>query len=319
MIAISGAKVGSRRGKPYFCARNRDHEHAAAGAVGTRGQRAGIDRNPPAVDHAHVIDGMTSVRPAAETGRPPVLFVHGLGHGAWCWAEHWLAVAADRGYPAHALTLRGYADGDGRGRWRVTIGDYVADVARAAASLPTAPVLVGHSMGGLVVQRALARVRPPAAVLVTPVPPRHGLLTFATVLRHQPGAALGALVGRSLHFRPRQLFTGLDRSTAAALAARQKKTAPITLYQMTLPRRTPRPVDPPPMLLLAATADRIIPRSDIAQTARFWGVQPRWYDGIGHDVMLDDGWRRPLDDLLDWLDETLPETPTGTRTDPTTA
>jgi hypothetical protein len=26
MIAISGAKVGSEREKPYFCARNRDHD-----------------------------------------------------------------------------------------------------------------------------------------------------------------------------------------------------------------------------------------------------------------------------------------------------
>jgi pimeloyl-ACP methyl ester carboxylesterase len=41
--------------------------------------------------------------------RPPLLFVHGLGHGAWCW-EHWLDTAAAAGYPAAAVSLRGHAD-----------------------------------------------------------------------------------------------------------------------------------------------------------------------------------------------------------------
>jgi alpha-beta hydrolase superfamily lysophospholipase len=248
-----------------------------------------------------MLPGLISVLPEVDTDRPPVLFVHGLAHAPWCW-EQWVAGAVARGYPAHALTLSGYGVRD-ENRWRVTIGDYVADVERAVESLPAPPVLVGHSMGGLVVQQALARVAPRAVALVTPVPPRHGILTFASVLRYQPAGALGALACRSLIFRPHMLFAALDAPAAAVLAARQEKTAPLTQYQMTLPRRTRRPATTPKMLLLAATADRIIPRSDIAQTARFWGVEPHWYDGIGHDMMLDGGWERPLGDLLDWLDD----------------
>jgi pimeloyl-ACP methyl ester carboxylesterase len=47
---------------------------------------------------SHVLE-LVEHRPAADDGRPPLLFVHGLGHGAWCW-EHWQAAAAEAGYPA---------------------------------------------------------------------------------------------------------------------------------------------------------------------------------------------------------------------------
>jgi pimeloyl-ACP methyl ester carboxylesterase len=35
-------------------------------------------------------------RPDSDSGRPPVLMVHGLGHGSWCW-EHWLDGVAAAG------------------------------------------------------------------------------------------------------------------------------------------------------------------------------------------------------------------------------
>src|SRR5205085_6494592 len=92
---------------------------------------------------------------AEDTGRPPLLFVHGLGHGAWCW-EHWLDAAADAGYPAYAVSLRGHGGSSG-GLRTARLSGYVDDVVATAESLPRPPVLVGHSMGGLVVMQALAR------------------------------------------------------------------------------------------------------------------------------------------------------------------
>ncbi len=43
---------------------------------------------------------------AGDEGLPPLLFVPGLGHGAWAFAEHWLGHAASRGFPAYAVTPR---------------------------------------------------------------------------------------------------------------------------------------------------------------------------------------------------------------------
>ena len=101
----------------------------------------------------------------------PLLFVHGAFHGAWCWSEHFLDHFAARGYQALAVTLRGHT---GEPVPRVndfTVADYVADVAAVARSLSTPPVVIGHSMGGFVVQKYLAAHSAPAGVLLASAPP----------------------------------------------------------------------------------------------------------------------------------------------------
>jgi pimeloyl-ACP methyl ester carboxylesterase len=96
-------------------------------------------------------------QPARDEGRTPVLFVHGLGHGAWCW-EHWQAAAAEAGYPAYAVSLRGHGTSAGRLRTAL-LSHYVDDVVATASALPGPVVLVGHSMGGMSIV-ALAEERP---------------------------------------------------------------------------------------------------------------------------------------------------------------
>ena len=50
----------------------------------------------------------------------PFLFVHGVWHAAWCWAEHFLPCFAQHGYISHALSLRGHGGNEGRERLRWT-------------------------------------------------------------------------------------------------------------------------------------------------------------------------------------------------------
>ena len=110
--------------------------------------------------------------PPAGPHRTPLLFVHGAYSGAWCWEEHFLPYFAARGHPAYALSLRGHGASAGRESLALaSISDYVEDVAHAVRRFQTPPVLVGHSMGGLVVQRYLERHDVPAAVLMASVPP----------------------------------------------------------------------------------------------------------------------------------------------------
>ena len=104
------------------------------------------------------------VAPDTDERRPPVLFVPGFGHGAWAFAEHWMEHTAGRGFPAHAMSLRGHGAVGGRSDCART-----SNVVQVAASLPRQAVLVGHGAGALIVARALARYPARAAVLVAPV------------------------------------------------------------------------------------------------------------------------------------------------------
>ncbi len=70
--------------------------------------------------------------------------------------------------------------------------DYVEDVRRAAAEFPEPPILVGHSMGGVLVQRYLEDHPAPGAVLMAPVPAGTALAAAARLALHHPLAMLKA-------------------------------------------------------------------------------------------------------------------------------
>src|SRR5262249_49069180 len=108
----------------------------------------------------------------------PLLFVHGGWHAAWCWDEHFLDFFAENGFRAAAVSLRVHGGSTTTQRLRpCSIADYVADVKSAAAQLDVQPVIVGHSMGGFVVQKFLETTHSPAGVLVASLPPQGALRT----------------------------------------------------------------------------------------------------------------------------------------------
>lgn len=91
-------------------------------------------------------------------GRPPLLFLHGAFAGAWCWAEHFLPYFAGRGFCCYTLSVRGHGASEGRAALAMHgVGDYVDDLAEAIAHIGQDPVVIGHSMGGLVKQKYLER------------------------------------------------------------------------------------------------------------------------------------------------------------------
>ena len=240
-------------------------------------------------------------RPARDEGRPPVLLVHGLGHGAWCW-ERWMDGLAAAGFPAYALSLRGHGGSAGRLRTSL-LGSYVDDVVRTATALPGAAVLVGHSMGGLVVQRALARYAARAAVLAAPVPAHAAVGALVRIARQHPLDALRILGGGSLPLRPEYLFRELPADEAAAYSARCGGESPLVQYQLVMHRPAGRPLGRPPVLVLATPDDRLIPLRGIRSTAARYDANVLEFPGMGHDLMLDARWQAPLDAMLAWLRE----------------
>jgi pimeloyl-ACP methyl ester carboxylesterase len=239
-------------------------------------------------------------RPAGDTGRPPVLFVHGLGHGSWCWEEHWLDAVAAAGYPAYAVSLRGHAGSSGRLR-TARLSDYVDDVVGTALDLGRPAVLVGHSMGGLVVQRALAGYAARAGVLVAPVCAQPAVAAYLRLLRQHPGDALGMLAGRTLPMRPEYLFVELDDAEAARYAGRCGEESAVAQYQLIFHRPAPPPLGAAPVLVLASPDDRLLPLSSIRATARRYDAELVEFPGMGHDLMLDARWKQPLQAMLDFL------------------
>jgi pimeloyl-ACP methyl ester carboxylesterase len=236
--------------------------------------------------------------PDTDEGRPPVLFVPGLGHGAWAFAEHWLAHTAGRGFPAYALSLRGH--GASGATPRAGLRAYAHDVVQAAAALPRQTVLVGHGAGALVVARALARYPARAAVLLAPVV--DGWAGLGAALWTNPMGTLPAAFGGPLRMSRRQLFSrDLPAERATDYRSRLTRAGAVAQWQLLAHRAAPRPVGHPPVLVVGSPDDRIVPRSSLDRTAARYGGAPLLFPGMGHDLMLDARWQEPIDAVLDWL------------------
>lgn len=243
----------------------------------------------------------------------PLLFIHGAFTAAWCWDEHFLPFFAEAGYAAHALSLSGHGASSGRDRLdTLSIDDYVNDIAIAVAGLPAPPVLIGHSMGGFVVQKYLEKHTAPAAVLMCSVPPQ-GLLSAAVgLLFSRPGVmkdlntmlsggqvALDSL--RDALFAQPVSVDQLEQFYRKAQPESHRALWDMSLFclpQTALVRRTP-------LLVQGTELDHLIAASLVEMTARTYGVEAQIFPGMGHGLMLEHDWEKPAKSLLDWLQHLL--------------
>jgi pimeloyl-ACP methyl ester carboxylesterase len=239
-------------------------------------------------------------------GRPPLLFVHGAWHGAWCWQEHWLPAVAAAGWHGVAVSLRGHGASERPPHFdRATLRHYEHDVLQAITTLPSPPVLIGHSMGGVVVQRVLERYRAaPAGVLLASLPPDHGLYLLPALLRHDPVMLLQGLAGRRITPRRGTLFgPATAPEDESRFLARLGPESWLATQQLVFPRR--RPDVRTPMLVLGAEHDRFAPPHVVARTARHYGTRAHLFRGMGHELPLEPGWDAVLAHVLTWLEATL--------------
>lgn len=235
------------------------------------------------------------------TRKPPILFVHGVAHGAWCFDEYWLPATAERGFPAYAVSLRGHGGSEGRSVLpRTLMRDYVHDIMQTITELPEPPVLVGHSMGSVLAQLVAERYPVRGLALLTPPSILGSWSALAMMARERPAAAAATLIGRTIPMSAETLFPSAPPALAAAWMARLGPESPLAQYEL-LRRRRLGPIDAP-VLVLGAERDALVPVREVRTTAAVHGVRPVLMRGMGHDLMLDAGWDRALGVLLDWVE-----------------
>ena len=241
----------------------------------------------------------------------PLLFVHGAWHGAWCWDEHFLDFFADRGYACYAPSLRGHGASSGRERLRWTgIQEYVSDIAETAAQLPTLPVLVGHSMGGFVVQKYLEHHTAAGAILVASVPPTGVLRATLRIARRHPVQFVKANVTLSLAplvatpELARDLFFSAstpDKQVNTYQQRLQDESYLAFLGMLALDLVKAKRVNRVPMLVLGGAEDEIIVQRQIRRTAAVYGAEAEIFPDMGHDMMLEPGWQAVAEHMVGWL------------------
>jgi pimeloyl-ACP methyl ester carboxylesterase len=251
------------------------------------------------------IGGLSAIvtSPAAETG-PPLLFVHGYFGLAIAW-ERMMNRLSAMGHRCVAIDLRGHGESALAGKLgKVSIDEYADDVDRVARLLGD-PVVVGHSMGGLLAQLAAVRGVAKGIVLMSPAPPR-GIPVLSLKLAIHQAKYMPAIVTANVVVPGRSDLRALvlnrvpesERETLLDLMVPDSGRAALQMSVLGVPidRRKVKV----PVLVIAGDEDLFIPLSRSERVARRYDAPIRVAPGRGHMLIIEPGYEQLCDWIAEW-------------------
>ena len=246
-----------------------------------------------------------------------IFMIHGMMVGPWCW-DNYRDYFEKQGYRCISPPLR-FHDMDPAGLPDPRLGttsllDYVADLEAEIKGLQEPPIVMGHSMGGLLAQILAGRGYAKAAVLLTPAAPA-GINAFSyTVLKSFSGTMMkwgfwkkpfrfsfAKAVYSCLHLMPiaeqKKVYGKMVYESARA--ARQ---IGFWYLDRTKAARVDHDTVHCPMLVIAAKEDRITPAPAVKKVAhKYKGATFKQFDDHAHWVLGEPGWQDVAAYVSGWL------------------
>ncbi len=256
----------------------------------------------------------------------PVVFIHGLWIHSGAWAP-WLDLFASKGYAPSAPGWPG--DGDTVEATRanpgaldgVGIEQICHHYADYIETLDAKPIVIGHSFGGLIAQELLANDLATAGVAIDPAPikgvkklpfsqlrsgfpvlgnpanKKRTVSLTAKQFRYSFGNAISEEESDSLH--EAWTIPGPGRPLFEDATANFTRNSPAAVDTHTAVRG--------PLLLASGTEDHTVPKSVTLEVLSMYADNPsstteyHEFEGRGHSLTIDSGWRTVADVTLEWL------------------
>lgn len=250
-------------------------------------------------------------RPASNSAKPWVLWLHGITNTpAYC--APWLAALAAAGYPAIALARRGRMRLPPARARGVTFADYLQDSLTVFDGLTPAPVLLGHSQGGLLALKVAEMRSPRALVLLAPLPPR-GILPSVPTLATLPAntASLGRILGGgtfapTLRQAQAMFLNGVPPDQRARLYADGVPDSARSLRPAYLPGVSVAPERVTgPLLCISGGRDRTISTRAVGRLARRYGGEHLDFPELAHEFIHEPKGHLVAAAISGWLDRTV--------------
>ena len=239
-----------------------------------------------------------------------VVFVHGAWHGKWCWDKYFRPAFENQGYNVITFDLPGHdKPGKIKGINSFSLSDYVLSLTDLVSNFEEPPIIIGHSMGGLVVQKFLEKNTCSKVVLLASVPPYGAInatLKFATKGYFYPsllGLNLFGLVNTEAKTKHAFFSDSLVESELSDYTQQMCSESFLAFLNMLLPRvRIPSDYQIP-TLVVGANQDRIFSANDNRLTASKFNAELIMIDNLAHDVMLDTNHEKASSAILSWLEK----------------
>ncbi len=259
-----------------------------------------------------------------------IVFVHGMFLNPKSWSN-WISYFEERGYhciapawPLHEGEPSALRANPPAGLGSLSLNTVVEHIASIVADLPERPIVIGHSVGGLIVQLLAARGLIEAGVPISSVAP-NAMLSFdwgffknsASITNPLKGDDYFPMSAEGFH----DSFANTISEAASNLAYEQYAThdsrnvlrdcmGPAGHIDLKQPHV--------PLLFVAGEEDQIIPAklnhknaaayTDEGSSAEFMSFPHR-----GHFICTQNGWQEVADGVAEWLEEI--ETPISRSAD----
>lgn len=252
-----------------------------------------------------------------------IFMIHGMWGGPWYW-ENYRQVLETAGYRCIAATLP-YHDMDPRGIPDPRLGtmsllDYAEALEREILLLGEKPIIMGHSMGGLLAQMLAARGRASALVLLTPASPAGILALTPSVIR----SFWSVMTKWGFWRKPmRQTFDEATYAMMHLLPESERKgvyekcvyesgRAAFEIGFWLFDSRGAARVDASkvtcPVLVVAGAEDRITPAAVVRKVARKYRAVSTYkeFPNHAHWVVAEPRWQEVAEYVAGWLRLRLP-------------
>lgn len=240
--------------------------------------------------------------------RAPVIMVHGAFCGGWTFDAFRQPFEA-AGHPLMTPDLIGH-DGASSAAG-VSMSDYARQIARLADSCETPPILIGHSMGGLVAQMAASRAKISKLILLAPSAPwgvsgasleeavsAVSLYTFGPYWLQAIAPDYGVVRRYSVD----KLARPERKAIFARMTAESGRALWETLNWWLDPFMTTSVSAPGcPVLAIAGGQDVIHPPATVRQTAARLGGSVEVFPQMSHWLPGEPGWEQVAQRCLDFI------------------
>ncbi len=246
----------------------------------------------------------------------PIVMVHGAFCGGWAF-EAFKAPFEAAGHPVLTPDLRGHGLEDRAGAvGSLSMTDYAKDIATLCEGLEEPPILIGHSLGGLVTQLACRRAKVRALILLAPSPPwgitGSSMEEAVTAFGLMMGAAWAQSISPDRTLMRTYSLDRMPRPEQDAAVARLRPESGRALWEALNwwldPFMTTSVGAGPlgiPCLVMVGQRDVVHPPMTARQTAQRLGADYREMPGMSHWLLGETGWQDVATAAWEWLEPVM--------------
>lgn len=251
-----------------------------------------------------------------------IIFIHGMFQNARSW-DRWVDIAGSRGFecineswPLHEGTPRHLRDNPPSSLGTLSLQEVVDHYERLTKSLPDKPVVIGHSVGGLVAQKLVAEGLIKAAVPICSVAPNRMLACDWGFFKNSLSIA-NPLLGDSIFEMTPEGFHENFANTMDREASDRAYEEYATHDSRNVLRDCMLDTGnmditfaESPMLFISAEEDRIIPPELCEKNLKIYerGTVPqlRMFSKRSHFICGEPGWEQVVHYVCDWIEGQFP-------------